>query len=420
MRTRASERRLTRSRSSLTIQNGVKSSSTATRVRCKGKSRSSVRSVASRDRVLRSSRNRKVHVLQSQSKQSSNKPRKQPVSSRSSEGVASSRKSERQTRNGLPDASQSLSASKAKRRKAGKTRDERSEDPYELSEDENEAPAAIFGSPSAPCAAISSIDKKRKFFPTRREGSTNRAALSGFDILRRKLTAKSRSYRRPASAADQTSSSRAAPMSESERARIAATTIWLPLPNQQCASTPDRQHPQRMQPQILSLPPPDERSEILTGNPAVRLSSLSVLASPLDSRTVKPNNTPLESTAVMPHEGSAHDAPPLADISNISPRPPLSAYQVGDKIHSEARRISFAQPLSPIPKRSSGSRGRKFELEHAVTIGVDTVEAFVIRRCLRLATTGCTTSLVDANYEQWLEEFNSQLKPYEEFDLTID
>ncbi|KAL5969667.1 hypothetical protein TSMEX_002601 [Taenia solium] len=395
---------LTRSRSSLTIQYEIKSSSTLARTRRKGKSRSSTLNEALGNRAVRSSTNRKTQKLQPQKKKSSKKSRKQPEPLRSFDGIAGNRKFEGQTRNGLLNASRSPSVPESKLKRESKTRGERPEDPYELSADENDAPTAAFCSPSASPAVRASVEKKRKFFPNRRENPTKRTALLGFELLRQKLTAKSRGCRRPLLAANRIFSSRAAPMSESERARIAATTIWLPVPNQQCASTPNGQRPQRLQPPLLSLPPPDEKSEILTGNPAVRLSSLSVLDSPLDSRTVESSNTPLESTAVIPREGSTHDALPLADISNISPRPqPLSSDRVGDKIHKETRRISFAQRLSPIPKRPSGSRGSS-----------------------NLSTSGskvhphrhsCNEDA--SNYEEWLEQFNSQLKPYEEFDLTI-
>ncbi|VDM35288.1 unnamed protein product [Hydatigera taeniaeformis] len=326
-------------------------------------------------------------------------------SSRSFDGIAGNGNSGGQIHNELTDAPKLLTASKARCRKATMTRIEKSKDPYELSADENEAPAAAFGSSLASSATTVSIGKKRKFFSTQRESSSKRTALIGFELLRQKLAVKSGGRRRALSAANRISSSRAPPMSESERARIAATTIWLPIPNRQYASTPNRQHPHRLQPSPLPLPSPDRRSEILTGNPAVRLSSLSALASPLDSRTVQADIAPLESTAVMPREGSTHDALPLADISNIAPRPPsLSFDRVGDRAYGETRRISFAQPLSPMPKRSSGSRAGSSNLSTSGSKG----------------PSRHSHNEDASNYEEWLEKFNFQLKPYEDFDLTVD
>ncbi|KAL5104527.1 hypothetical protein TcWFU_008609 [Taenia crassiceps] len=385
-------------------------------------------------RRLRSSTIRKTHELQPQKRQSSKKKSKRTELPLSSNGITSIRKPGEQAHNGTSDASHSLSVSKTKRRGVGKRRGERSLDSHEVRADRNYALTNAFDSPSDSSAVIASGEKKRKFFQTPREGSARRTALLGFELLRQKLTSKPRGRRRPPSAAGRIFSSRAAKMSASERARIAAATILLPLPKLQFASTP-----QRLQPQLLPLLPPDEKSEILTGNPAVRLSSLSVLASPSDSRAVELSNTPLESTAVIPREGSTHGALPLADISNISPWPQAPpADQAGDKIHKEAHRVSFAQPLSPIPKRSSVSQGSS-----NFSTSASKVPSRLHSRNEDASSTDprrspsrgrkMRPSLPDGlrggrgreleglkEYEEWLKQFNSQLKPYEEFELTID
>ena len=197
-----------------------------------------------------------------------------------------------------------------------------SSDPYQLSEDELEPPMVSFVKPSD-SVATGSVVKKRKFFTTQGEGLARRSALSSFELLHKKLSVKVRLYRvafwlgccnlalllcvwqsrsgcrsRVNLSKAPKSASRGTPMSEEERARIAATTIWLPIPRR------DRQHEQLFattstpsRPQRLETLGEEEAevSGILTGNPAVRPLILS--ASPNISRTGNASTAPLESTA---------------------------------------------------------------------------------------------------------------------------
>lgn len=93
---------------------------------------------------------------------------------------------------------------------------------------------------------------------------------------------------------------RGASITDEERSRIAATTIWLPVPRldrqqkQQFATTST---PSRHQPLETLGEETAEVNEVLTGKPAVRLSIFSSPTSPSICQTGDTSIAPLESTA---------------------------------------------------------------------------------------------------------------------------
>lgn len=64
--------------------------------------------------------------------------------------------------------------------------------------------------------------------------------------------------------------------------------------------------------------------------------------------------------------GEGEKAKPFSDVSNTlaSTSNPPTPMPSGSKNMQKDRRISFAQPLSPIPKRNSGSQGVSYAAIH--------------------------------------------------------
>ncbi|KAM7538459.1 hypothetical protein Aperf_G00000078031 [Anoplocephala perfoliata] len=336
----------------------------------------------------------------------------------------------------------SLKPSSSKRSKTCDETIEIIRDPYELSDDEGEVPSlhSAADRTASSTVAITSpstrVDTNRKFFITRTEGTTRRPVFKSLEIMQNKLNIKTKHLSKST-----TPKPRRQPMTADERARIAATTIWLPIPSQKPQNQeppsqfksplPPVAPPPRQTPRTDSLPPIEESDDfsgcgaddmILTGKPSVQMTNLTDLASPnVSTLPAGPCSTPLNKLIgkapvknIDVGGGEGEKVEPLSDLSNIraSTSNPPTPVVSGTKSPSEIRRISFAQPLSPIPKRSSGSRGSS---------GRSAAELKMQRknRSQEEEASGhrCPGS---SSYEEWLEEFNSQLKPYEDFELTID
>ncbi|KAM3173850.1 hypothetical protein ACTXT7_011743 [Hymenolepis weldensis] len=440
--------------------------------------------------------------------------------------------------------------SNSKRRKITEEPVEIEHDPYELSGDENGSPIPFPTTsdttiPSVkPVIARATEDKKRKFFITRTLEVSKRPNFCSLELVQRKskTTTKRVSKLMP-------SRSRPQPLTDDERARIAATTIWLPIPNQQIfqanqenvPSLPSTSQTQSKQQPIssaihqtltTSLPPIEENDnfsecggglggdKILTGNlsiqmsnPTPSLTSPSVSKAPvsgpcstpvnkltgkIDSLAIHSRHNPDLTSVVgyIPHLmcinpwsvladehpmakslpclvdrlplrpellitsavsvsligkpriktiGYGGGVQPLADVSNVlvSSVKRRTTAEIEIKDQQEARRISFAQPLSPIPKRNSSSRGSSEQSGSGLKISRrnrsqdedQSIVGLLTRPLELMLWFSRPTSMPDTkfdvftvlaritvhiNYEEWLKEFNSHLKPYEDFNLTID
>nr|CDS26108.1 conserved hypothetical protein [Hymenolepis microstoma] len=450
MRTRSSDKRITRSqislkkevkRSSLNIRTFQGPAATGALRKKTNQSLCSVnnsftKSPLSESKHLRMSVRRSAN--RSGSKLTPSKTKKTDLANPLDSSVVSSKSLKRTCLS--PNSTPKHSSSK--RRKITKDSIELERDPYELSGDENGSPilfptTADITVPSAkPVICETTGAKKRKFFITRTPEISKRPNVSSLELRQRKR--KTVTKRVPKL---MPSRPRSQPLTDDERARIAATTIWLPIPNQQkpqdnqanVPSLPSTSQPQPLQQptsstlhQILttSLPPIEENNDfpefasglgndgICTGKPSIQISNLtpyrtspSVSEAPMSG----PCSTPLNKLTGKPRirtSGNEGFVQPFSDVSNVLvssvKRRTIAESEIKDQ--QEVRRISFAQPLSPIPKRSSNSRGSSGQSASG----------------LKIPRRNRSQDEDQSNYEEWLKEFSSQLKPYEDFDLTID
>ncbi|VUZ51672.1 unnamed protein product, partial [Hymenolepis diminuta] len=387
-RTRSSDKRITRSH--VPIKKETKRSSISVGTRNKAdQSISSVKSSITKSSSK--SRNLRMSVLKDVNKSSTrvtpsrtntDTPKCIDVSAISSKSLKRTRLSSK----GTPKHSHS------KRRKITEESVEIEHDPYELSGDENDSPIPF---PTTSDTTVPSVKpvisrttevKKRKFFITRTLEVSKRPNFCSLELVQRKSKIPTKRVSKLVP-----SRSRPQPLTDDERARIAATTIWLPIPNQQksqpnqenAPSLPSTSYTQSIQQptssilhQTLttSLPPIEENDDfsecglggdkILTedlsiqmSNPTPSLTSPSVSKAPVSG----PCSTPVNKLTGKPRiktTGYGGGLQPLADVSNVlvSSVKRRTTAEIEVKDQQEARRISFAQPLSPIPKRNSSSR----------------------------------------------------------------
>uniref|UniRef100_A0A5K3FY96 Shugoshin C-terminal domain-containing protein n=1 Tax=Mesocestoides corti TaxID=53468 RepID=A0A5K3FY96_MESCO len=163
-------------------------------------------------------------------------------------------------------------------------------------------------------------------------------------------------------------------MSDNERARIAATTIWLPVPPtrslvppQHCASTPVSCGADQRQ----------AGGAALTARPVVLLPRLPSLESPIVVQETL-GGQPLDSTAVFPEReeeevenactttataATPSTARPLSDSTNLR----LSDQPMAGKPSVDVHHASFATSISPIAKRSRTSRAPSESSAHSAS-----------------------------------------------------
>ncbi|VDN98643.1 unnamed protein product [Rodentolepis nana] len=288
----------------------------------------------------------------------------------------------------------------SKRRKITQKSIELERDPYELSGDENSSPIPFpttteIAVPSAkPVISKTTGDKKRKFFITRTPEIPRQPNMSSLESKQRKhktVLFLMQTKRVPKLMSSRT---RSQPLTDDERARIAATTIWLPLPNQ----PPSSQQPKSA--------PIEENNDVIECAGGSGDDDWIGTEKPT---TADPCSTPLRKLSEKPLIRTSDNGDyvqPFSDVSNVlvSSVKRRNVAENETTGHQEVRRISFAQPLSPIPKRDSNSRGSSGQSASG----------------LKIPRRHRSQDEDQSNYEEWLKEFSSQLKPFEDFDLTID
>ncbi|BHF66219.1 hypothetical protein SprV_0200923500 [Sparganum proliferum] len=279
-------------------------------------------------------------------------------------------------------------------------------DPYEISEDENCPPTTMAAPKPRP---------KRKFFSKGRAERLKQSTFSAFNFFRGKFRVEARKPLRNLPAAPLTL--------REEHQRIAATTIWLPVPDTSRRPPANTTAGSARGGVLYSTPVSGATAAggpfaMLSSKPMVALRGTDVHAASLLASPILPSKPSLSEPVVVvtattadmvcntwsqreealpspmplvPSPPQSPTLPPCPEGAVVrasppsAPRPSHSA----EKSLSTKSRSQRSSMHSPTP-RSTSSRGHSSHEEDV------------------------------SNYKEWLDVFNAQLEPYEDFNLTID
>ncbi|VDM00871.1 unnamed protein product [Schistocephalus solidus] len=279
----------------------------------------------------------------------------------------------------------------------------RESDPYELSVDEN-------GPPTTTAALQSRL--KRKFFSKGRAERLKQSTYSAFTFFRGKFRMGTRKPLRNLPTSVLTL--------REEHRRIAATTIWLPVPD--ASRPPPTTSAGSVRGGVLYSTPVSGAAA--AGGPFAMLSSRPLVA----LRGTDGHAASLLASPILPSKPSLPESVVAVSTADVSCN---TWNQLKDGLPPPEPLIP--SPLtSPILPSCSGDAGVTVSQPSVVPPNHSTEQTLSVksrsqRSSLHSPTPRSTSSRGHSsheedvsNYKEWLDVFNAQLEPYEDFNLTID